>query len=153
RRGLKGRTARKKPYLTAVHMQKRIKRAYAHRDWTIEDWKHVLWSDESSIQLWSNSRVSVRRRDGESLRADCMVPTVKGGGGRICFWAAFSAFGVSPLRIIRGRMTSDMYTDILENSLVPFIHELPMPEVETDSGTIETTARKRKGQEEDKKTF
>src|SRR6185437_16140623 len=66
RRGLKGRTARKKPYLTAVHMQKRIKWAYAHRDWTIEDWKHVVWSDESSIQLWSNSRVSVRRRDGES---------------------------------------------------------------------------------------
>ena len=38
-----------KPGLTSVQKVERLKWYLAHKDWTLEDWKQVLWSDETSI--------------------------------------------------------------------------------------------------------
>jgi len=35
--------------LSAKHRKARLDFAYAHRDWTLEDWKLVIWSDETKI--------------------------------------------------------------------------------------------------------
>ncbi|GFV14227.1 HTH_Tnp_Tc3_2 domain-containing protein [Trichonephila clavipes] len=35
------------PLLTARHKALRFAWARQHRHWTLEDWKHVAWSDES----------------------------------------------------------------------------------------------------------
>ena len=48
------------PLLTAQH--KVLRRAWArqHRYWTVDDWKHVAWSDESRFQLYrADGRVRV----------------------------------------------------------------------------------------------
>jgi transposase len=42
-------TKKKKPLLTAVHRKKRLAFALKHREWTVEDWKRVMWSDETKI--------------------------------------------------------------------------------------------------------
>ena len=47
--GLKPKKRVKKPKLTQAHIKARIQFAQAHKDWTIEDWKRVLWSDETKI--------------------------------------------------------------------------------------------------------
>ena len=48
----------------------------------IRPWKSVLWSDESTFQIFgSNRRVFVRRREGEGMVSAGVVPTVKHGGG------------------------------------------------------------------------
>jgi len=88
--GLDGRVARKKPLLSALNIQQRIRWCKSHRHWSSEDWKRVLWTDESSIELFSSSgRVYVRRRRNERLHPKCLVPTVKKGGGRVSFWGCF----------------------------------------------------------------
>ena len=37
------------PLLTAKHCKAHLDFAYAHKDWTTEDWKKVIWSDETKI--------------------------------------------------------------------------------------------------------
>ena len=50
--------------------------------WTLDQWKSVLWSDESQFEIFgSNRRVFVRCRAGEWMISICVVPTVKHGGG------------------------------------------------------------------------
>ncbi|MBN3271204.1 ABI2 protein, partial [Polyodon spathula] len=62
----------------------RLAWAMKHRQWTTEDWKVVLWTDESKFEIFASSRrVFVRRRVGERMVPCCVTPTVKHGGGRV----------------------------------------------------------------------
>ncbi|RDI76516.1 hypothetical protein Vi05172_g13499 [Venturia inaequalis] len=40
-----------KPGLNTVQKQQRLAFCLAHRDWTLEQWKDVIWSDETSVVL------------------------------------------------------------------------------------------------------
>jgi hypothetical protein len=40
-----------KPGLTKKQMAERLKWCLEHKDWTLEDWKNVIWTDETSVQL------------------------------------------------------------------------------------------------------
>lgn len=151
RRGLYGRIARRKPHLSFLNQLKRLRWAHAHKNWTKDDWKQVVFSDESSILLWWNHRRYVRRFSKEDLHPACMIPTVKKGGGRVCFWGAFSIAGVSPLRRIKGIMNTEVYEDILENSFVPFLHQCGPPQVAPDAQDLETTPLKDRFRFSDKK--
>ncbi|GFU39778.1 transposable element Tcb1 transposase [Trichonephila clavipes] len=83
-------------------------------------WKTVLWSDESRCTVWqSNGRVWVWRMTGERFFSDCIVPTVKFGGGSIMVWGCFSWFVLGPLVLVIGSMNSEMYVDILDNAALP----------------------------------
>ncbi|CAJ0823693.1 19469_t:CDS:2 [Entrophospora sp. SA101] len=45
-----------------------------------EEWKNVVWSDESKFALFeSDGRVRVWRKPGEAYKEDCIQPTVKFG--------------------------------------------------------------------------
>uniref|UniRef100_A0A096MFS4 Transposase Tc1-like domain-containing protein n=1 Tax=Poecilia formosa TaxID=48698 RepID=A0A096MFS4_POEFO len=45
--GLHGRIAARKPLLRTGNKQKRLAWAKEHKEWTLDQWKYVLWSDES----------------------------------------------------------------------------------------------------------
>ncbi|GFW77922.1 QLQ domain-containing protein [Trichonephila clavipes] len=80
-------------------------------------WKTVLWSDESRFTVWqSDGRVWVWRMPGERFFSDCIVSTVKFGGGRIMVWGCFSWFGLGLLVPVIVNMNSEMYVDILDNA-------------------------------------
>jgi transposase len=79
--GYPARKARKKPLLTKEQKKARLKWAKDHKDWTVERWSKVLWSDESPFTLFPRAgHQYVRRQPGEELREDCVSPTVKHGG-------------------------------------------------------------------------
>ena len=85
--GLRGCVAAKKPLLRDPTICKRLAFAREHRNWTIEQWNSVLWADESSFQLFCGAkRAYVRRRVGEKYSRQCIVPTVKHGGGSLMIW-------------------------------------------------------------------
>ena len=44
----------KKPYLSEKHKKARLEFAKRHKDWTIEDWKKVIWSDETKINIFGS---------------------------------------------------------------------------------------------------
>ncbi|KAJ8885652.1 hypothetical protein PR048_011850 [Dryococelus australis] len=87
---------------------------------TLEQWKSVLWSDESRFTLFrSDGRVLVWRLPGERFLSECIVPTRKFGGGGEMVWGCFTAFGVGPMLFVRCSMNKEAYCNILGNEMLP----------------------------------
>lgn len=61
----------------------------------------------------------VRRRAGEEYNPECVVPTVKHGGGSIMIWGCMAASGVGQMVLCEGRMNSQKYIEVLETALAP----------------------------------
>ena len=75
---------KKQPLLKAVHRRNRLDFAQTYQHWTVEDWKRVVWSDETKInRIGSDGRQWVWKRVGEPLTDWTTTPTVKHGGGNI----------------------------------------------------------------------
>ncbi|KAG1576881.1 hypothetical protein G6F48_013005 [Rhizopus delemar] len=90
----------------------------AHKDWTIDDWKRVVWSDETKINIFnSDGRTWTWIRSGESLKSHHVKMTVKHGGGNIMLWSAITYAGVGWMCKINGNMDKTLYKEILEDEL------------------------------------
>lgn len=99
--------------------------AKKYRDWKVEDWRNVVFSDESPFTLFRRcGKKYVRRRVGERFNPECILPTVKKGGGKIQVWSCFSYYSVGPLKRIKGNMTGEMYRSILKTYMRPYLKEL-----------------------------
>jgi len=80
--GLKAYVRRKKPFLSPAHKEKRLAWAEAHAHWSADDWKHVVFSDESKFNLFgSDGRRWRWRKPGEELDERYVRKEVKHGGG------------------------------------------------------------------------
>ncbi|KAG1324523.1 hypothetical protein G6F63_012551 [Rhizopus arrhizus] len=90
----------------------------AHKDWTIDDWKRVIWSDETKINRFnSDGRTWTWIRSGESLKSHHVKMTVKHGAGSIMLWSAITYAGVGWMCKINGNMDKELYKEILEDEL------------------------------------
>lgn len=68
----------------------RLEFALAYAYWTFEDWKNVIWSDETSVVLGSRrGRIRVWRRAGEFVKPSVIRRRWK-GAMEFMFWACFS---------------------------------------------------------------
>ncbi len=95
--GFHGRAAASKPYITKCNAKRRMQWCKARRHWTLEQWRLVLWSDESRFSIWqSDGRVWVWWLPGEWYLSDCIVPTVKFGGGGLWCGVVFQELGLAP---------------------------------------------------------
>ena len=61
--GLHARSPRKKPLLNRTNINTGLAWAKKYQAWTIDQWKRVLWSDESGFQLFNSGRRYCRRRE------------------------------------------------------------------------------------------
>ncbi|CAI9615724.1 unnamed protein product [Staurois parvus] len=50
-RGFHGQAAASRPYITKRNAKRRMQWCKAHRHWTLEQWRQVLWSDESRFSV------------------------------------------------------------------------------------------------------
>src|SRR6204780_1621020 len=76
------------PLLKKAHRLERLKFARYHENWTVEDWKRILWSDETKInRIGSDGRDYTWKQKGEPLSDRTTTPTVKhGGGNNLMVW-------------------------------------------------------------------
>ncbi|KAL5610411.1 hypothetical protein FOBRF1_006528 [Fusarium oxysporum] len=80
----------RKPGLTKKMQKERLDWCTAHRDWSVEDWKAVIWSDETSIiLLHRRGGYRVWRKADERFLRSCIRERWK-GASEFMFWAAFS---------------------------------------------------------------
>lgn len=110
----------KLPALDPRHITKRLQWARKHHTWTTE-WTNVVFSDEKKFNLdgpdgfasyWHDLRQEPKSTYSRNF-----------GGGSLMFWAAFSMHGKTPMMKISGRMNSKKYTELQEDSLIPFADE------------------------------
>ncbi len=58
----------------------------------IDYWNHVLWSDETKINVFGSDGVKrVWWQPGEDYKDKCVLPTVKHGGGSVMVWGCMIA--------------------------------------------------------------
>lgn len=123
--GLRSRKARRKPLISPDQKKKRLAWARSHKDWSQRQWDKVLWSDESSFQLFSTpGNVRVRRKPHEQWKQECIVPTVKHGGSSVLVWACMTSSGVGNLVAVDGILNSRKYQTLLADNLLPSARKL-----------------------------
>ncbi len=123
--GLHGHRPRRKPLLKLAHKKACKQFAEDNLAKSMNYWNHVLWSDESKVNLFDSDGVQhVWWRPGEEYHENCALPTVKHVGGSIMVWGCMSAAGTGELRFIEGNMDSNMYCDILKQKMMPSLQKL-----------------------------
>ena len=121
--GLRSCHPRKKPHLNEKHKKDRLKWAMERKNWGVEDWKKIIWTDESSVEIGKNSTVvKVWRHRGEEWELSCLLPTFSSGRSNVMVWGCFVGDTIGPLTVIpRDKRTGVDYRDlILEGQLHNF---------------------------------
>ena len=120
---------RKKPYLSLGNIQARLDWAIAHKDWTVEQWKKVIWSDECPLQVGHSSRRKwVTRKKGEELDSKNIYPTFKSGHITLMVWACFTGERLGPLMVFdEGGVGSDEYMEVILDGLLSLVDDLLEP--------------------------
>lgn len=122
--GIFARVAVQKPFLTDQHKARRLEFAKVHRNWTVEQWEKVVWTDESSFEIGKNfRRVLVWRTAYERYSDECLVPTFKSGRTSVMIWGAFAGTKKSKLVFMpKDRRTAKDFVDIVyEGELLGFM--------------------------------
>jgi hypothetical protein len=113
----------KKPKLWAKNIKARLDFARRHKDWTVEDWKRIIWSDETKINRFgSDGRSWCWIGDGEDLQERHIKQVVKYGGGSVMIWGCMTSEGPGFMCKIEGTMDRHLYKSILEGDLVQTIN-------------------------------
>ena len=109
----------KKPLLSAKNVRERLAWAIAHKDWTLDDWKRVVWSDETKINRFgSDGHRYAWKRDAEKVQPRHVDKTVKHGGGNIKLWSCITFEGVGSIVKIDNTLDQHLYKDILKDDLL-----------------------------------
>jgi transposase len=125
--GLKARVKAKKPFLSQRHRRLRLDFAKRYENWTVEDWRRVVFSDETKVNRFgSDGRKWVWKKPGSPVRSNHVLPTLKYGGGSMMVWSCFSAKGVGRLVLIESKLNAALYVDILKDDLLGSLEDLSL---------------------------
>ena len=120
--GMKSTTKKKKPLLQPRHIRDRLDFALRHQHWTVDDWKRIIWSDETKInRLGSDGCQWVWKKPSNKIMSKEIQGTMKFGGGNLMFWGCMTACGIGYGCRIDGRMDAELYTSILDDYLLETI--------------------------------
>jgi transposase len=109
-----------KPLINAQQRLRRIQFCKKYLNWTREQWGTVLFSDESTFQLWCASPRYVRRPVGKSFDPKFTLPTIK-KYEYLMVWGCFGKRGRGRLHFIPKGTTvnAEKYVEILREKLRP----------------------------------
>ena len=131
----------RRPYvgtvLTDRHRHDRLQWADRHINWTRQDWRRILFSDESRFALSnSDGRIRVYRRRNERYTDCCVLQRdCFGSGGSVMVWAGISYGYRTQLVVIVGNLNAQKYRDrVLAPHIVPLLQ---------NHGVISVSARQR----------
>lgn len=112
---------KKKIRIRVANRIKRVRWCSERRGWTVEqNWKNVIFSDESQIVLGSDDRVYIWRKSDEAWLPDCISPGVQKKFSAM-IWGCITYHGVGTICRIIGNINSQKYIEILEDNLWPVI--------------------------------
>lgn len=142
--GFNNRIARMKPFLMPRHIVMRKIFANEHLEWTLDDWKQVIWTDESTFELGKNYRqIRVWRKVNEEFDQDCIGSTFKSGRTTVMVWGAIAHGKKSELVILdKGKRTATDFVDqVYEGPLLGFMDGFTDPILMEDGAPIHRAKR------------
>lgn len=108
-----------KTSLSRNDKKRRLTWAIAHKDWSVESWRKVIFSDETIFKAFEAARSSLRQwiheEDEKFLNLISLV--TKRRDLRVAAWGCVTSQGASQLAPIEGSLTSSKFIDILAVSL------------------------------------
>jgi len=125
--GIRKWRAVKRPLLTQKHANERLVWAKAHRHWTVDDWKRVIWSDESAIQKDTNATgvwVFRRQNKREKYAPQNIQTKARDGSLSQMIWACFMGDKLGPIVFISGSVNQDVYMEMLRTEFDPYLEAL-----------------------------
>jgi hypothetical protein len=122
-RGLSAKTPSTGPRLTVGHRRAGLEFAHQYVNWGDNEWKNVLFTDESRFNPRSpDGCEKVWRRPGERYSQCCISPRSGYNGGSIMIWAGISLEAHTDLVFVEnGAMTAHRYIlECVESHVVPY---------------------------------
>lgn len=109
---------KKRPFYKRNHPKDRLKWAKEHRDWTVDDWKKVIFSDETKVNMWeSDGATYTWKEKNQPDRPHNVKQTMKHGGGSLMVWGCMTSLGPGyACQIYDGTMNSEDYIHILSTT-------------------------------------
>ena len=103
----------KKPFVSEVNKEKRLKWDKQHESWTYH-WAFVFFPNESSFLFRQPQARRIWRQSGERYASANLRPAFKSGRKSVKVWGGFSSMGRTPLFWMEGFMNVQSYTQLLE---------------------------------------
>jgi transposase len=144
----------KKPFLGLVHRRRRKNWVILRQNWTMEQWKKIIWSDESRFRLRHNDGgIRVIRKKGEKLPNQHVIPTWKFGQGSVMVWGCFWAGGLGTLVTLKGKIDQEKYIECLSQEFLPWFKKMKEEHghdfiFQEDGASCHTGAKTRKWKKE-----
>ncbi|GBO40395.1 hypothetical protein AVEN_242819-1 [Araneus ventricosus] len=101
------------PLVSQKNRKRRLFWAQKRRNWSLEDWKKVSWSDESRFLLHhTDGRIRIWRKQYEFRdRPSCQMTPLQAGG--VMVWGMISWSALGPLISMDTTMNSTAYLNII----------------------------------------
>ena len=116
--GFKNLRYRHKPILSNETKQKRISFANKYKNWTVRQWKRVLFTDESSVQVGKVYLRKIWVKPCNRLKPGFYLPKKQDYGKKyVKVWSCFSYKGVGKLHFIEDGWNRHVYKAILNERL------------------------------------
>lgn len=113
-----------KPFLTRLHVPRRLAWGRTHLPWSPDDWGSVAFLHESSFTVRSaRGQARVWRQSDERYLAAWLRPSFKSWRTALSVWAAVSSKGRTPLVRTEGRLNQDKYMGIIHEHPLPFVEQ------------------------------
>lgn len=122
--GYLSRKAKTKPFISKSQAKKRLTWARKHEMWNVDDWKNVIFSDETRICIGFGDNVGqrVRRKPNEKFHKQCLKSSVKFPQG-VMIWGCIGSRGTGSICILNRTMNTEVYVDVLEHKLLPTVEK------------------------------
>ena len=118
--GFKRRVLKKNKLIRTVNRQKRMKFCKEKINWSIEQWKNVIFSDETMVVVGNDQKLYVWQKSDEKYAPHLICHESKKRIA-VMFWGCVTSKGVGALVPVSGTVDSQKYIEILENYLRPSI--------------------------------
>lgn len=101
--------APQKPLLSDDNIRDRLNFAREHRFWDENEWRQIIFTDESPFYLVkTDGRIFIRRMESEAYQEDTVQFSVS-KSKLILVWGAMSHTGVGPLIRVEGTVNAEKY--------------------------------------------
>ena len=94
--------------------------------WTSDDWRKVIFSDESTFYVLKRKhQCKIWRLENEKLLPECIQQTNTDDDGKVGIGGSISGFGATAAKIYMENRDGKLYCDVLQHQLKYSMTQVP----------------------------